>query len=262
MVNSQLVPLPALSDNYIWLLRHGENAVVVDPGDAAVVERYLDQHGLDLHAILLTHHHGDHVAGAAALHERSGAPVYGPALEHLPVCHHRLSEGDTVQLGSFGLTLEVLDVPGHTAGHIAYHGQPDTGQALLFCGDTLFAAGCGRLFEGTPEQMLSSLSKLSALPAQTLVCCAHEYTLSNLRWSLEVEPGNATLQERWHTATRQRQAGHPTLPSTLEIERATNPFLRTAETAVAESAARLAGHGLPSEVEVFAVLREWKNNFK
>lgn len=262
MVNSQLVPLPALSDNYIWLLRRGGNAVVVDPGESAVVERYLDQHGLDLHAILLTHHHGDHVAGAAALHERSGAPVYGPAHESLPVCHHRLVEGDTVQLRDFGLSLGVLDVPGHTAGHIAYHGRPDNGEALLFCGDTLFAAGCGRLFEGTPEQMLASLGKLSALPADTLVCCAHEYTLSNLRWALQVEPGNASLQARWHTANRQRQAGHPTLPSTLEIECATNPFLRTAVAGVAESAARKAGHRLSSEVEVFAVLREWKNNFK
>ena len=261
MVTSQLIPLPALSDNYIWLLRHGSNAVIVDPGEHRVVQRHLDQHGLNLQAILLTHHHADHVGGAAALHERSGAPVYGPAGERLPICHHRLSEGDTVQLRDFGLTLQVLDVPGHTAGHIAYHGRPGQGAPLLFCGDTLFAAGCGRLFEGTPAQMLASLGKLAALPEESLVCCAHEYTLSNLRWALQVEPGNAILQERWHTASAQRERGEPTLPSTLALERASNPFLRTAVPAVAESAAGQAGRRFASEVDVFACLREWKNNF-
>lgn len=261
MVNSQLIPLPALSDNYIWLLRSGNGAIVVDPGESGGVARYLDQQGLKLQAILLTHHHGDHVGGALALHERSGAPVYGPADERLPVCHHRLSEGDTVQLRDFGLELTVLDVPGHTAGHIAYHGRPDNSAPLLFCGDTLFAAGCGRLFEGTPEQMLESLGKFAGLPDDTLVCCAHEYTLSNLRWALQVEPGNATLQERWDTASRLREAGQPTVPTTLALERASNPFLRSSVAAVAESAARHVGRPLSSEVEVFACLREWKNNF-
>jgi len=262
MVNSQLIPLPALTDNYIWLLHKHHHAVVVDPGEAAVVERYLQQHGLNLQAILLTHHHADHVGGAVALHEASGAPIYGPASERLPLCHHRLSEGDTVQLRDFGLTLNVLDVPGHTAGHIAYHGQPAGGAPLLFCGDTLFAAGCGRLFEGTPEQMLASLGKLAALPAETLVCCAHEYTLSNLRWALQVEPGNAALQERWASDSRLREEGLPTLPSTMKLEWETNPFLRTAKVTVAESAASHARRSLASEVEVFAQLREWKNNFK
>lgn len=262
MVTSQLVPLPALSDNYIWLLRSGNHAVVVDPGESAVVERYLDQHDLGLQAILLTHHHGDHVGGAAALRQRWNAPVYGPASERLPVCDHRLSGGDTVQLRDFDLTLTVLDVPGHTAGHIAYHGRPGTGAPLLFCGDTLFAAGCGRLFEGTPEQMLRSLGRLAALPPDTLVCCAHEYTLSNLRWALQVEPGNEVLQACWNEATRRRNAGEPTLPSTLETERAVNPFLRTAIESVAASAAQHAGRPLSSEVEIFACLREWKNNFK
>lgn len=261
MVNSQLIPLPALSDNYIWLLRKNGDAIVVDPGEAAGVARYLEQHGLRLHAILLTHHHGDHVGGALELHELTGAPVYGPATERLPVCHHRLAEGDTVQLRDFGLTLAVLDVPGHTAGHIAYHGRNEEGTALLFCGDTLFAAGCGRLFEGTPQQMLESLSKFAALPDDTLVCCAHEYTLSNLRWAMEVEPDNAVLRERWDTARHQRQDGQPTLPSNMALEMASNPFLRTGVAQVAQSAARHAGHALSSEVEVFASLREWKNNF-
>lgn len=261
MVNSQLIPLPALSDNYIWLLRKNSNAIVVDPGESAGVARYLKQHGLNLQAILLTHHHGDHVGGAVALHELTQAPVYGPAGERLPVCHHRLSEGDTVQLRDFGLILTVLDVPGHTAGHIAYHGRPNDSAPLLFCGDTLFAAGCGRLFEGTPEQMLESLGKFANLPDDTLVCCAHEYTLSNLRWALSVEPDNATLQERWNTASRLREEGLPTLPSTLALERASNPFLRTAVPAVATGAAHHAGRTLASEVDIFACLREWKNNF-
>ena len=262
MVNNQLVPLPALTDNYIWLLHHDSSALVVDPGEAAVVERYLEHTGLALAAILLTHHHADHVGGALALHEKTGATVYGPASERLPICHHRLSEGDTVQLRDFGLVLNVLDVPGHTAGHIAYHGQPDNDTPLLFCGDTLFAAGCGRLFEGTPEQMLESLQKLAALPEDTLVCCAHEYTLSNLRWALQVDPGNAVLQERWETASRLRKAGQPTLPSTMRLELESNPFLRTGVACVAESASAHTGHALSSEVEVFARLREWKNNFK
>lgn len=261
MVNSQLIPLPALSDNYIWLVRKGSDAVVVDPGEAAGVAQYLEQYKLHLQAILLTHHHGDHVGGAQALHDLTGAPVYGPATERLPVCHHRLAEGDTVQLRDFGLTLTVLDVPGHTAGHIAYHGRAEDGTALLFCGDTLFAAGCGRLFEGTAQQMLASLSKFAVLPEDTLVCCAHEYTLSNLRWAMEVEPDNAILQERWNTATRLRERGKPTLPSNMALELASNPFLRTGVAQVARSAAEYAGRPLSSEVEVFASLREWKNTF-
>jgi len=262
MVNNRLVPLPALTDNYIWLLHHEGQAIVVDPGEAAPVERHLEQTGLALHTILLTHHHADHVGGALALHERTGATVYGPASERLPICHHRLAEGDTVQLRDFGLVLNVLDVPGHTAGHIAYHGRPGDGAPLLFCGDTLFAAGCGRLFEGTPEQMLESLQKLAALPEDTLVCCAHEYTLSNLRWALRVEPGNTMLQQRWEAASRLREAGRPTLPSTIRQELESNPFLRTGVASVSESAARHAARSLSSEVEVFARLREWKNNFK
>ena len=261
MVNSQLIPLPALSDNYIWLLRKNRDAIVVDPGESAGVARYLDQHGLTLQAILLTHHHGDHVGGAQALHALTNAPVYGPATERLPICHHPLSEGDTVQLRDFGLTLAVLDVPGHTAGHIAYHGRDDDDTALLFCGDTLFAAGCGRLFEGTAQQMWESLGKFAALPEDTVVCCAHEYTLSNLRWALKVEPDNTVLHERLDTATRLRDSGKPTLPSTMALEMASNPFLRTGVDKVAQSAAQYAGRALSSEVEVFASLREWKNNF-
>jgi hydroxyacylglutathione hydrolase len=256
-----LTPIPAFTDNYIWMVRRDGHAVVVDPGEAAPVRQVLRRQGLTLDAILLTHHHGDHVGGVLELRQETGATVYGPASERLPACDHRLAENDTVQLPGVGLQLTVLDVPGHTAGHIAYHGQIDDGTPVVFCGDTLFAAGCGRLFEGTPAQMVDSLGKLGALSPATLVCCAHEYTLSNLRWALQVEPENIALQQRWEHASRLRADGVPTLPSTIEAERDTNPFIRTQQAGVIESASRHAGKDLRSPVDVFACVREWKNNF-
>lgn len=262
MVNTQLIPLPAFTDNYIWMLCKNGRAVVVDPGVSAPVEQALEQHGLTLDSILLTHHHHDHVGGVLALQQRTGAAVYGPASETLPACDHRLREGDTVQLPAVDLQLKVFDVPGHTAGHIAYYGQLDTGKPLVFCGDTLFAGGCGRLFEGTADQMVDSLGKLGALPPNTLVCCAHEYTLANLRWALQVEPDNTVLQQRWEVASQQRSNGQPTLPSTIQAELDTNPFLRASQASVAKAASNYAAALLDSEVDVFASLREWKNNFK
>lgn len=262
MVTARLIPIPAFTDNYIWMVHKNGHAVVVDPGQSAPVEKALEDLDLVLDAILLTHHHGDHVGGVAALKRQTQARVYGPATENLPVCDHPLREGDTVQLPAVALELSVLDVPGHTAGHIAYFGRLDTGKPVVFCGDTLFAAGCGRLFEGTAAQMAESLGKLSALPAATLVCCAHEYTLANLRWALEVEPGNGKLRQRWEDATRLRSEGKPTLPSTIETELETNPFLRAGRPAVAQAAAGHAGRALQDPVDVFACLREWKNNFK
>mgnify|MGYP000479319354 CR=1 FL=1 len=186
-----LTPLPAFSDNYIWMLHDGSQAVVVDPGDAQPVTAALQQHGLQLAAILVTHHHPDHTGGVDTLRDATGAAVYGPARERMPEPITRLCGGDACEV--LGLRFMVIDVPGHTAGHIAYFCDGVDGAPLLFCGDTLFSGGCGRLFEGTPAQMHASLSKLAALPADTRVCCTHEYTMSNLRFAAAVEPGNAEL---------------------------------------------------------------------
>ena len=259
---SRLTPVPAFSDNYIWVLSCNGRAVVVDPGQSEPVEAFLKEYQLKLDAILLTHHHPDHVGGVEVLKALTGATVYGPLGETLPVCDVRLKEDDEVSIQSVGLRLSVLDVPGHTAGHIAYFGYMDEATPLVFCGDTLFAAGCGRLFEGTPGQMWNSLSKLKELPLETLVCCAHEYTLSNLRWALQVEPENAALQQRWKSAQKLREQGLPTVPSTIGDELETNPFLRPLQEAVAASARAHAKAPLDSAVAVFASLREWKNNFQ
>jgi hydroxyacylglutathione hydrolase len=254
-----LVALPAFADNYIWMLHDAGFAVVVDPGDEAPVNAALDALSLRLAGILVTHHHADHVGGVNALRQRLQGPVWGPAGEDIPEPIVPLADGDCIDV--LGLHFTVLDVPGHTAGHIAYM-QLDTVPApLLFCGDTLFSAGCGRLFEGTPAQMHHSLNRLAALPAATRVCCTHEYTLSNLRFAAAVEPGNLALQQ--HTAACQtlRAAGRPTLPSTIGVEAAINPFLRCDESAVVEAAI---AHGAAdrSGPEVFAALRRWKDQFR
>jgi len=257
-----ILPVPAFADNYIWLLRNQGLAAVVDPGDAAPVFAALDKLDLQLRAILLTHHHADHVGGVLELARATGAVVYGPALETLPQCDFPLQQGDQVQLPELDLDLRVLDVPGHTAGHIAYWGRAVGIAPVLFCGDTLFAGGCGRLFEGTPAQMHESLEKFVTLPPETQVFCAHEYTLGNLRWASAVEPANRTLHQWYQRAQQLREQGLPTLPSSIGQEKDTNPFLRTQQVDVAKAAAVQAGRSLTSPVEVFAVLREWKNNFK
>ncbi|HEY9461068.1 MAG TPA: hydroxyacylglutathione hydrolase [Paralcaligenes sp.] len=259
---TQLIPVPALSDNYIWMVRKNGHALVVDPGESAPIEKILEQHSFKLDAILLTHHHGDHVGGARALQQLTGAAIYGPATETLPACDHPLKQSDTVKLKNLDVTFSVLDIPGHTSGHIAYFGYLEPDRPLVFCGDTLFAAGCGRLFEGTPTQMADSLGKLAALPLETLVCCGHEYTLANLRWALTVEPGNRALHERNEAALRLRSNGLPTLPSTIGAELQTNPFFRTTQESVTAAAQAYAGVPLNSAVAVFTHLREWKNNFK
>lgn len=241
------------------MLHDGLQAIVVDPGDAAPVQAALDAQGLSLAAILVTHHHADHVGGVNALRPRLKGPVYGPARERIPSPFEPLGDGDRLRL--LGLDFEVFDVPGHTAGHIAYvqRGAPEA--PLLFCGDTLFSAGCGRLFEGTPAQMHTSLSRLAALPPDTQVCCTHEYTLSNLRFAAAVEPGNARIAEHQRACEALRAEGRPTLPSRLALELEINPFLRCEVPAV--KAAALA-HGAANDdaVPVLAALREWKNQFR
>ncbi|BBP01132.1 hydroxyacylglutathione hydrolase [Sulfuriferula nivalis] len=214
-------PIPAFKDNYIWIIHNNQHAIVVDPGDAAVVLAYLIKHQLNLTAILITHHHHDHIGGIAKLVDTYAVPVYGPALENIPHRTHALREGDIVHIASLNLNLKTLDIPGHTAGHIAYYGANS-----VFCGDTLFGCGCGRLFEGTPAQMLASLSKLAQLPADTAVYCAHEYTLSGINFALTLESENVALQQRLQHDQALRDQDLPTLPSTLAIEKATNPFLR------------------------------------
>jgi hydroxyacylglutathione hydrolase len=248
--------VPAFNDNYLWVIEYHGRAAVVDPGDAAPIGRFLDAHGLELTAILATHHHGDHVGGLASLKARWGCPAFGPAGEAIAGLDQRLGEGDRIEVPGLGLELSVLDVPGHTAGHIAY-----VGEGVVFCGDTLFACGCGRLFEGTAAQMSVSLGKLAALPADTRAYCAHEYTLANIRFAQAVEPGNAALAARRERDQDKRDRGEPTVPSTMADERATNPFLRCGEPEVVASASRRAGRALSGPVEVFATLREWKNNF-
>ncbi len=256
----QLIAIPAFTDNYIWLICKDDHAVVVDPGDAEPVQAILQRHSLTLDAILLTHHHHDHVGGVPDLRTSTQAVIYGPASEPLPACDHRLASGDQVKFDTVGLSLSVLDVPGHTAGHIAYHGTLDQ-DTVLFCGDTLFSAGCGRLFEGTAEQMHQSLTKLAQLPDDTLVCCAHEYTLANLAWARKADPANLAIRKRQEEAQALRDKGLPTLPSTISQEQATNPFLRTDNQGVITSASSRAGHPLDNATAVFAELRDWKNHF-
>ena len=255
----KLIALPAFDDNYIWMLHDGREALVVDPGDAAPVLAALDAHGLELAGILVTHHHADHVGGLPTLQSRLRGPVFAPATERIAGDLVRLRGGDHAEL--MGLTFDVIDVPGHTAGHIAYFAADVNGAPLLFCGDTLFSGGCGRLFEGTPAQMLASLDTLAALPAATRVCCAHEYTLSNLRFARAVEPGNRALGDYLQRCEQLRAEGQPTLPSSIGTERAVNPFLRSREPEVVHSVRTQAASAM-DEVAVFAALREWKNNFR
>lgn len=255
-----LLPIPAFSDNYIWMLHDGRFAIVVDPGDAAPVQAALRLHQLQLQGILVTHHHADHVGGVAQLREATGAPAWGPAYEQLPEGIERVQGGDAVH--TLGGPWQVIAVPGHTSGHIAFYSTAAQAQPVLFCGDTLFSGGCGRLFEGTPPQMQQSLDRLAALPDATLVCCAHEYTLSNLRFAQAVEPDNTDLSRYLLHCQALREAGQPTLPSLLETERSINPFLRTRNTAVAAAAVRFDAQVQPQEpASVLAGLRQWKNVF-
>jgi hydroxyacylglutathione hydrolase len=259
-----LIALPAFADNLIWMLHDGEKAIVVDPGAAAPVRNALRERGLRLAAILVTHHHPDHVGGLAELEPFVEGAIYGPAHEAMPVAVavavavKKMSQGMTFEC--LGARVEVLDVPGHTAGHVAYVVTEPGHAPWLFCGDTLFSAGCGRLREGTPAQLHHSLEQLAALPGDTRVCCAHEYTLSNLLFARTVEPHNTALAEYETRCKALRAEGAWTLPSTIATERAVNPFLRVREPEVVASAT---AHGAASTdpTEVLAALREWKNTF-
>lgn len=269
----ELVALPAFTDNYIWMLRDGHAALVVDPGDAAPVLQALDEGSLELSGILVTHHHGDHTGGIPALLPRLKGPVIGPLNEAIPGRTQAVHEGD--RLTMLGVDWQVFDVPGHTAGHVAYfaerlHAQPvglandDPAAAdtpLLFCGDTLFSAGCGRLFDGTMAQLFSSLERLGGLPGATRVCCTHEYTLANLRFAQAVEPANDAVATHMAACQRLREEGRPTLPSTIAREHEINPFLRCAHAEVA-AAARLHGAASDQPLAVFTALRSWKNDYR
>ncbi len=252
----QIVPVPAFKDNYLWVLRKDAAAVVVDPGDAAPVLAYLDREKLLLKAILLTHHHADHIGGVPELLKRFPVPVFGPNDERIEAATRRVAQEDRVELPDISASFRVIEVPGHTRAHIAYYGEK-----VLFCGDTLFACGCGRMFEGDAPQMHASLQKLAALPVDTRFYCAHEYTLANIAFARAVEPGNRALQERAQSEAALRAQDIPTVPSTIGRELATNPFFRCSEPEVIAAAASRLGHPPANAAETFGAIREWKNSF-
>ena len=256
MPTLKVIPVQAFNDNYIWTLVKDGNAAVVDPGDAAPVLDYLHNHQLTLTAILNTHHHADHVGGNSGLLEHFKVPVYGPHEERIPTVSRRLREGEKFVIDGIGVEMAVIEVPAHTRSHIAFYGAD-----MLFCGDTLFAGGCGRIFEGTPAQMHSALGKLMALPDHTRVYCGHEYTLANLRFARAAEPGNPLVSAWEEQAAAQRARNEVTLPSTIGREKDANPFVRCDQPGIVATASQHAGRTLTEVVEVLAEIRLWKNNF-
>jgi hydroxyacylglutathione hydrolase len=250
-------PIQAFRDNYIWTITvpGSRHAAIVDPGDASPVIRELNAQGLTLSAILITHHHADHVGGIQSLLRRyPNLPVFGPRNEAIAGITHHVARDDVVTVPVVNATFKVLEVPGHTLDHVAYYGH-----GMLFCGDTVFSVGCGRLFEGSAEQMYGSLNRLAALPPETLVYCAHEYTLDNIGFAKWVEPANRDLRQREAQAFTLIDQDRPTVPSTLQLELRTNPFLRSQVPTVVEAAERYAGRELNEGSEVFATIRQWKD---
>lgn len=259
---TKIHPIPAFADNYIWALHaeSGSTVCVVDPGDAGPVIEYIEQNQLTLSDILITHHHPDHTGGIAALTARYSPRVSGPGHSNIKGITHVVAEGACVEFGN--CVFEVIEVPGHTLDHIAYFHAGNTAQApLLFCGDTLFAAGCGRLFEGTPAQMHASLAKLKSLPHQTEVYCTHEYTLANLAFAKAADPQNQTLGERIKIEKTKREMSQPTLPTSIELELRTNPFLRCTDPDLIHNLIAHIHEKPATEVAVFAALRSWKDRF-
>lgn len=255
----KIFAIPAFADNYIWALHTSDKEVyVVDPGEAAPVENMLSEKGLTLAGILVTHHHADHTGGIAALCSNRSIPVYGPSGNHIRGITHPVAEGDTVTVA--GIALDVMAVPGHTLDHLAYVARKEGEPAALFCGDTLFAGGCGRLFEGTAEMMYTSLRRIGALPADTRVYCAHEYTVSNLRFALKADPDNPELKQRYQAELDKRQRNIPTLPSTILLEQRTNPFLRCHSANIRANVGKnMAQNLLSDDISTFAFLRRWKD---
>ncbi|MCU7920428.1 MAG: hydroxyacylglutathione hydrolase [Candidatus Thiodiazotropha sp. (ex Epidulcina cf. delphinae)] len=254
----EITPVSAFEDNYIWMLKNpgSSQAVAVDPGDETPVLAWLERTSSQLSAILVTHHHYDHVGGIPALRDAfADIPVYGPAKESIRGITHPLREGDKPVVSGLKADLRVLEVPGHTAGHIAYYGE-----GVLLCGDTLFAGGCGRVFDGTFEQLSASLQRIAQLSPETRLYCAHEYTLDNLGFAGWVEPESSVLEQRIETERERRRIGLPTLPSLLRDELLTNPFLRTQEPGVVGAAQRACGQALNAPDEVFTALRQWKDS--
>lgn len=248
----EITPIPAFNDNYIWLLQAESHAVVVDPGIAQPVIDALKRQQLQLDAILITHHHRDHIDGVDELVKYANCPVYAPRYEQYHFKHEAVGEGDVVQINTLDIHLKIMWMPGHTLGHIAYFNE-----TILFCGDTLFGAGCGRLFEGTPTQMLASLNRLKQLPAKTKVYCTHEYTAKNIDFALTLEPNNTALQARKTYVSALREANLPSLPSTIELELETNPFLRCQ----APEIMQFSGTKTTDELAIFTSIRERRNHY-
>lgn len=252
-----VTPIPAFTDNYIWAFYNQNDCVVVDPGDAQPVLTFCEQHKLSLVSVLITHHHPDHTGGLKALIDAfPDIVIYGPQSSRIPLINQHVEEGDAVRIAALNLAFNVIELPGHTLDHIAYEGHGG-----VLCGDTLFSAGCGRLFEGTPTQMLASLDKLKALPDSTLVWCTHEYTLANLAFAKAVEPDNHELNEYSAWADAQRANGKPTLPSDIGTQKAINPFLRVGETSVRRGVENNDNQNYTTELDTFAAVRRWKDNF-
>lgn len=250
-------PIHAFKDNYIWIIHNEKYAVIIDPGIATPVIDYIRQHHLKLIAILNTHHHHDHTGGNLELSQLSKIKIYGPQKETIPGMTHGLEEGNIIKFPELSLNLTVLNTPGHTVDHISYYGPNH-----LFCGDTLFSCGCGRIFEGTAQQMYSSLKKIAALPDQTQVYCAHEYTLSNIHFATEIDPANSLLAEYASKVKMLRAYNKPTIPTTLAIEKAINPFLRCEHPAIISAANQHAETQLSDAVSVFSEIRKWKDHYQ